>query len=342
MKLQPILIATSLIMSLSAHAAPPADVLKLVQAYDSNIVYSTTKSSLSATGCGFRTVTVTGADPLKDIPANVYTKEYIPPFAQGAQGLKSIVLLPPTGGENILDDQYANEFCHAGFRVIMLTAWDFSPTPSETDLGVHDRGAIRALTAVRHVVEYLEKTGTAKVGIFGTSVGALTAELALGVDPRIESGVFIVGGLGIADIIATSDESGLTALRNERMSWMRLDAQGYKEALEKSVRIEPGDFIGYSGPKKIFSVMALNDTTVPTVFQEKLYEDYGRQLMVPSFGDHKTVIILASIVLPGAFTAFFGGTLGFSDLGSLVADMVTQAASPNSAARVQALSPNLN
>src|SRR6185369_6171429 len=116
------------------------------------------------------------------------------------------LIVPPTGGENLVDQGWANFFCARGYRALILQHWDQDDAVTPLDLGMHDRGSLRALAAVRHAVEYAQDSGAASIGILGASVGAMTSAFAFGVEPRLRAAVLIVGGKAMPAIIARSTE----------------------------------------------------------------------------------------------------------------------------------------
>ncbi len=118
------------------------------------------------------------------MPCSNFIKDYFPHLQGKTEDRKTLFLLPPNGGENILDHVYANHFCYRGYRVTMLTKWDFQDEASLVPT-MHDRGTVRALAAMRNTLDYINPERVGQVGILGTSVGAISASLAMSVDDRI-------------------------------------------------------------------------------------------------------------------------------------------------------------
>jgi len=159
--------------------AADAELLRLAQeSYRPGITYTEKKDGWSFYGCRMKKVTVEGLDPISFQPRKVKLKIYEAPGAK-----KTVLILPPTGGENLLDRGHANTLCYEGIRAVILQSWDYD-TETTLDLGMHDRGALRSLAAIRHSLDYLGKDGPQAFGILGTSVGALSSALALGFEPR--------------------------------------------------------------------------------------------------------------------------------------------------------------
>jgi dienelactone hydrolase len=277
----------TLLLSHLALAQPSPAVLERVrQSYDPAMQAAVTASGRSFALCATNSIRLAVNDPVTKVSGFVQITEYLP----HTNSDRTVILLPPTGGENAIDDGYANSLCSADFRVELIQGW-YLDAESTLDMGMHDQGALRALAAVRHTLDFLKPTRATQVGILGTSVGALSSSLALNFDPRINSAVLIVGGLGMAEIIAASTEKGATALREARMKAFGLSSQAdYLTALRQHVMIEPADFLGFSGPKKVLAFVGTEDVTVPTANQRELVAAYGAESDEYE-GDHVHTIV---------------------------------------------------
>jgi dienelactone hydrolase len=270
-----------------AFAQPsPAVLDRVQQSYDPAVQITTTPGGRSFALCATNSIRLAVNDPITKAPGFVQITEYLP----HSDSDRTVILLPPTGGENAIDDGYANSLCSSDFRVELIQHW-YLDTASSLDMGMHDQGALRALAAVRHTLDFLKPSRSTQVGILGTSVGALSSSLALNFDPRINSAVLIVGGLGMAEIIAASTEQGATALRAARMKAFSFSSQtDYLAALRQHVTIEPADFLGFSGPKKVLAFVGTEDATVPTINQRELVAAYGAESDEYE-GDHVHTIV---------------------------------------------------
>jgi hypothetical protein len=139
----------------------------------------------------------------------------------------------------------------------------------------------------------------------------------LGVDSRLSSGVLIVGGVRMSEIISSSTEKTLTNLRNERMKAYGLSSiEDYRHALEQQIQIEPFNFVEIAKPKKILSFVALKDVTVPTKNQEILYRTLGSQALVTHDSDHFRTILHVGFNEKRRIIKFFSETLETPPAGS--------------------------
>ncbi len=292
-----------------ACAQPPASVLNWIQqTYRPGVtaVEDPVPRSILLGHGQESTVLLTAQDPVTGQPGSIQLRLYRPQAQlRGASGVHSIMILPPTGGETVLDRLDSERLCEAGFRVALMEHWD-GDTFSELDLDMHDRGALRALAAIRHVTEYLDPTGTEKLGILGTSVGAIEAALALGDLPQIGVGALIVGGGGMPDIIAHSTVSSLAQLRDARMKELGYSTvDDYQQALAAHVHIDPLDFAGLTGKKALLMMIGTEDQMVPTRDQYALQKAWDDAPALTHDADHVHTIVYTSAFEFGKFIQFF-------------------------------------
>lgn len=299
-------------MILSVASSAWADVglpALLERSGDEHVRAKVEVSKLSAVGCNLKLVKVTGDDPLTHKPRSLRIKDYRPLFQSSSTKLKTVLLMPPTGGENFLDWAYANHLCFRGMRVVLVSGWDFQDE-SSLDPIMHDRGAVRAISAMRHAVDYIKPERPGQLGVLGTSVGAISAALGMALDERITAGFFIVGGGGIVDIIAESTEETLTKLRKSRMESHRFTSPTqYRDLLANSLQIDPLDYAPRLQNRPTSYVIAKQDLTVPTRTQVALLKASGSNEVLYLNGNHLDVIIATAKKEKSRVTEFFKRTL---------------------------------
>lgn len=283
-----------------ALALPPADALTRLEAFDPAMTVAETPSGRSLSLCPTTDVKLSVTDPVTRAPGFVQTRIYEPLKPTE----RTVLIVPPTGGENVVDQGYANSFCSSGFRAVIVQTW-FQQTEATLDMSMHDNGAVRSLSAIRHVLDYLKPSRNTQVGILGTSVGALYAELALGFDSRLSTAVFVVGGVDMPEIIATSDEKGAATLRDARMKAFGFKTQAdYVAALRENVKIDASDFVDYSGRKNVLAFVGTKDTTVPTVNQLEMVKDFHADSEEYA-GDHVHTVLNTFAWKRGKVVGFF-------------------------------------
>ena len=277
----------SAFFSAPAMATPPPALAELLaKRYDPRITFSEGETRESLRHCRVQDTFVEGTDPLTGGKRSISMKQYRAQLPVTTEN-RAVIIMPPTGGENILDDEWANQFCSRGIRVVVIQSF-VTIEDSEIDLRMYDRNALRGLVAIRQTIDFLNKTGSQSVGILGTSLGALQASFATVIDPRLNTAVFIAGGLGLADIAAGSNEPIQKQLRETRKQTWKLDQAGYLAALKNAIHVDVGPFIDETlkSKKKVLSVIAMSDSYVPTPTQMRLYEAFGRQSVLTFEGDH--------------------------------------------------------
>ncbi len=294
------------VVSSFAQAAPPAALAQFIaDRYDQHVTSFQSDIDTSLSGCRLGAAYVTGRDPVNRGQRTITLKQYRP-AAPALESNRAVIIMPPTGGENVLDDKYANQLCSRGLRVVIVQSFEVLPD-SNIDLGMYDRDALRSLIAIRQTVDFLTATGSHSIGILGTSLGALQASLATAVDSRISTATFIAGGLGLAAIIAKSNEPANAQLREIRLQKYNISQEQYEQSLNRAIHIDVAPFLDPSlaKTKKVLCVVAMNDTYVPTPTQFKLYDAFGRQGVITFEMDHVAAIEHAATFKSLAIINFF-------------------------------------
>jgi hypothetical protein len=230
-----------------------------------------------------KTVAIT--DPVHFTDARVVFDHYEPRAGSVAQ----VLILPPTGGENLIDRLYARDLCKRGLGAVLVKTWSYD-TETSLDLSVHDNGYKRALNAVRATLKFVP----GRVGILGTSLGALYAATLLASEERIETGVIIVGGSPLSEILATSTIPGVTQQRENRIKKLKLqDNQDYQDLMDTKIHLDASNFLPLSRGKSALMVTALKDKIVPTSTQLGLWEELGRPARIDIKAGHLGAMISA-------------------------------------------------
>lgn len=301
--IKPIVALALLFFSNHAFAVYSQQVVdRLNKNYDPRSSIKVTPAGQSAADCEIYDIRIKTVDPVSIASGRpqshvIKAREYLPPGVTDRRNLKSVILIPPIVGENPIDRLYANSLCTSGMRVALLQSWTEGLT-EELDLGSHDRGAERALSAVRHLADYLTHYRPGKkIGILGTSLGGIISALATGFDDRIGSAVLIVGGGGMSEIISRSNEQSLTVLRGERFQRFGYTSDdAYQAALAPYIKIDPLDFAPrVARKKKVLMIIAKSDETVPTKNQWELYRAFGSQELITYFSDHYNTILHSAV-----------------------------------------------
>lgn len=202
---------------------------------------------------------------------------------------KSLLIIPPTGGTNVIDRSYARLFCAEGFDVYILDKWTMYDEYA-LDLEIHRRYYARTQRAINLILSRIPESH--KVGILGTSVGALHASIATGKLPRLTKALFIVGGADITGLIVDSDQKVMKDAREKRNKMFGFKTRDdYYNELKKHIELDPLFFQeGFKG-KQISMVIADNDTTVPGPYQRLLEKISGSKRTVEMNDNHFWAIV---------------------------------------------------
>jgi len=251
--------------------------------------------------------------------------------------LKTVIIVPPTGGFSIVDKAYANRFCRKyNIQTLILKGWegDRNGVRSENEIdrlknltledivpSFHDRTSVTFMAALKTSIAFLDTDEP--LGILGNSVGALSSALAMTLIPQIKTSVLIAGGVNLAGIVAQSDEKRLITLRNVRSSLVyhgQKKPEGeehflnkdYLNIMESHVFINPLSFLhkmpNKAKKKNALVVIAKGDRTVREKFQTKLFQKLDQsnrvnasQILVDARGSargpHTGAIVKAALSL---------------------------------------------
>lgn len=297
-----------LFFPLLAIATPSGSVLeKIRDSYNPSVNGHIDSEDRSRAGCSIRKITITGQDPISREPRGVRIAEYFRGDDAARAEARVIVIVPPTGGVNPLDQGYANSFCEQGFRAELVYGWDHDDSLG-VDLATHDVAALRALVALKHVVDFANPLRERQLGMLGTSLGGLMASLAVGEEPRIAAAALVVAGGPLPEIMARTEQQEFAQLREKRMqAYGYRDVDEYEAALRAAMQFDNQDFARFTGAKPIWMSLALNDTKVPTKNQFSLEKAWGPdpENVFESRGTHMQVILSTYATKRNSMLNFF-------------------------------------
>lgn len=175
----------------------------------------------------------------------------------------------------------ANQLATRGIAsVVMPLPFHLTRTPEGTRSGelailpdpVHlEQTMVQSVMDVRRTVDWIATRPEFRadaIGITGTSLGAIITGLAFGVEPRLKTAAFMLGGADIAHILWNSSRvvSQREALRRD----------GYTEERLREVfaPIEPLNYLRPDG-RPVYVVRAKFDTVIPPLSTDRLIEALG-------------------------------------------------------------------
>lgn len=200
----------------------------------------------------------------------------------------TIIIIPPTGGTNLLDKQYSNYFYKHEFNSIVLDHWSLDDEYN-LDLEIHDRFYKRAFKAIELVINKLKLT---EVYLLGTSVGAIHATIATHKLSVVKKTFIIAGGAPISSIVVESDQKVLSNAKSKRYEMYNFkDDLEYDQMLNSSIELEPFNFSHSLDGKKLGMIIGNKDKTVPTKYQLQLKNHWKPSVEITIANDHFTSIV---------------------------------------------------
>lgn len=205
---------------------------------------------------------------------------------------KTVLILPPTGGENVADRNLAKTLCRRGYNVVIFN-YVQSPETS-LDFSIHDANTVRVLSALDL---FLAERPENSFVIVGSSLGSLYASMALSLGhtsatasvstmpeiknwshlSKIKAAVLTVCGGSLAEILATSQIPQIVQQRQKRLELYKIaSAQDYFLKLKSAIHLDPLDAAQAEQKNKVFMFISSKDKIVPTKTQMQLWQALGQ------------------------------------------------------------------
>lgn len=216
---------------------------------------------------------------------------------------RHIIILPPTGGSNILDRSWARNFRAQGFNAHIIERWTLFDEFS-LDLGLHQRLYGRSQKAIGMVLDHLK--GAEYIGLLGTSIGGIFTAMAMGIHDRIDGAFVITAGANMGVMIANSDQEAMVDLWEKRRTQMNLpDKKIYSELLRAKIEYDPLQLPRKFKGKDLGMIIATEDTTVPTENQMSLKELWKPKTVIEFSNNHFWAIVKSWFWDSGKVITFF-------------------------------------
>jgi hypothetical protein len=196
---------------------------------------------------------------------------------------KLLIILPPTGGTNLIDRSYAKMFCQKGYQVITLNDWT-GANDKKPDFSLHQRvhqGAQKSLSLI------LSQFPAQFTGVLGTSLGGIFASTAAHNLEKIDAVFTITAGTPISDVIVNSKQKELEYLKVHRAQVLGITpAQVQIQKIREVFYLEPMDLPSLHKNKCLGMVIATKDTVVPANYQYQLRDFWQPQKVIEIHFDH--------------------------------------------------------
>lgn len=230
----------------------------------------------------------------------VITHLYLPP---GHRKSPAVVVLPITSGD-YFTEHFASYLADRGFVVLRFDGRsEFGEIVTSGKTG---RAALQEFKNYFHFyaidvlrgIDWLQsrpEVDPNKIGLLGISQGAVVGSLLAGIDARIRSGVFILGGGGLAGILSSAQEKSLIRLRRKVLRSGEISAVTYQQtANEVLSAVDPLTYANCIRPSTILLVDARFDRVILPLQADLLWEKMGKPSRIRIPSGHYT----ASLFLP--------------------------------------------
>lgn len=204
---------------------------------------------------------------------------------------KHLIIVPPTGGTNFLDRNWAENFCEEGFTAHILEHWT-NDSEIAFDLDVHQRFYNGAQKAIATLLENI--TDEVYVGIFGTSIGGIHTAMAMGLHDRLDAAFVITAGANMPAMIANSDQDLMIKAWERRKKELGIpDKASYIKLLSEKIDYEPLKLPRKFEGKDLGMIISTSDTTVPYKNQLALKNHWKPKKVIKYSFDHFWTIVLS-------------------------------------------------
>jgi uncharacterized protein len=181
-------------------------------------------------------------------------------------GTRAIVMVHGHGGGRHEGMRYAKMLTEAGFSLLAFDLRVFSAS----DKAFSSMGYYEKLDVIAAVDFMVKAKKISSVGVFGTSLGASTAVLAMAEDTRIKSGLFNSGYSNVADVLAQVGKRDYGLPRFPLIPLvMRL--AGLRTGADMDA-INAEDKIGSIAPRPVFIMHCTADDFVPYSHGERMFK----------------------------------------------------------------------
>lgn len=207
--------------------------------------------------------------------------EYYRPAAAGRY--PACVVLHILGGDFPLSRMFATALAHRGVAALFVIMPYYGPRRDpdsklrmvSTDPEQTVRGMTQAIKDIRYAAAWLAaqpEVDASQLGVFGISLGGITASLAAEAEPRFQKVCPVLAGGGVGKILWESSEPHLAEARKK---WIA--SGGTRESLLDLMKtIDPANYGDRVRGRKILMLNADHDEVIPKPCTEALWQAFGQ------------------------------------------------------------------
>lgn len=192
--------------------------------------------------------------------------------------LPFLLIVPPINGISIREKKVSKHFLREGYHTLVI-----EPIKNISDksipLNAFEDNLLSFVGAVRSCIDVIveqPEIDSNNLFIWASSMGAIYSSIVIGVDHRINAGIFIVGGADIPEIVTKSEQRHIVSYRKERMNQEGLiDTAAFHQKIDSLLLIDPLKMKPLLDAHSFYCVIAQKDKIVPTKNQELLFQTFG-------------------------------------------------------------------
>ena len=226
---------------------------------------------------------------------------------KNSKNKQAIIIIPPTGGKNFIDSNFAKYFCRNGIDSYILVNHT-DDDEYNTDLEIHNRIMVRSQKALLMIFNSLKGYD---IGLLATSAGGIIANIGMGVPDitqRISSYFSIVSGTPLCSIIAYAGEKTLKKVRKIRKEKYNFKSdEEYEKASCKAVTWKVPDKL--PAHIKFGTITSNDDMTVLSKYQKRLVDNWKPKVNYELSTGHILTVIRSYYFYKSDILSFFKKTI---------------------------------
>jgi hypothetical protein len=191
--------------------------------------------------------------------------------------LPLLIIVPPINGVGLREKSVTKHFIGQGYSTLIIEPVK-NISDSSVSVSEFENNLLSFVGAVRSAVDVMvekPEVDSNNVFIWASSMGAIYSSIVIGLDKRINSGIIILGGGSIPDIVTDSKQKYIVRYKRERMIKENLTEDAFRLKMKEAIKIDPLHYAKLRSSSEIFFIMANKDTSVPSKYQHALYESFG-------------------------------------------------------------------
>jgi hypothetical protein len=236
--------------------------------------------------------------------------EYYLPRKPWGKPMPAIIILPISAGAQYpLERYFARYFGRRGYAAVIVHRE--SERDPETGEEINELLHQSIFDNMR-VIDWLrtrDELDTTRIGLLGTSMGAIKGSLVVAVDPRINAAVLALAGEDLPYILSHSTEGrlrggGIVGHRNAYLAKHHITLEQFSERLKETITCDPQSFAPCVDPRKVLLFLGACDTIVPFKKGWELRRAMGEPDTVVMLSGHYTALLYLFYIRSTAFEFF--------------------------------------